>query len=134
LWPNFWVLIRNFRGLTKIRNALVSIRGLRAGIPTQDLPNTRICNHGADMFSANTPLNITSTFHSNVRFNDFITDDRDNSAFYYKFIQLVQLMPSASSELMGYAARQCCPTFLYIGAHLTDGCGGAGALWRLQLQ
>jgi hypothetical protein len=22
--------------------------------------------------------------------------------------------------------RQCCPTFLYIGAHLTDGCGGAG--------
>jgi hypothetical protein len=27
---------------------------------------------------------------------------------------------------------QCCPTFLYIGAHLTDGCGGAGALWRLQ--
>jgi hypothetical protein len=25
------------------------------------------------------------------------------------------------------AIRQCCPTFLYIGAHLTDGCGGAGA-------
>jgi hypothetical protein len=25
-----------------------------------------------------------------------------------------------------------CPTFLYIGAHLTDGCGGAGAVWRLQ--
>jgi hypothetical protein len=22
---------------------------------------------------------------------------------------------------------QCCPTFLYIGAHLTDGWGGAGA-------
>jgi hypothetical protein len=22
---------------------------------------------------------------------------------------------------------QCCLTFLYIGAHLTDGCGGAGA-------
>jgi hypothetical protein len=20
--------------------------------------------------------------------------------------------------------KQCCPTFLYIGAHLTDGCGG----------
>jgi hypothetical protein len=28
--------------------------------------------------------------------------------------------------------QQCCPTFLYIGAHLTDGCGGAGAVWRLQ--
>jgi hypothetical protein len=28
--------------------------------------------------------------------------------------------------------RQCCPTFLYIGAHLTDGCGGTGAMWRLQ--
>jgi hypothetical protein len=27
---------------------------------------------------------------------------------------------------------QCCPTFLYIGAHLTDGCGGAGAVWRWQ--
>jgi hypothetical protein len=27
---------------------------------------------------------------------------------------------------------QCCPTFLYTGAHQTDGCGGAGALWRLQ--
>jgi hypothetical protein len=27
---------------------------------------------------------------------------------------------------------QCCPTLLYIGAHLTDGCGGAGAMWRLQ--
>jgi hypothetical protein len=26
---------------------------------------------------------------------------------------------------------QRCPTFLYIGAHLTDGCGGAGAVWRL---
>jgi hypothetical protein len=23
--------------------------------------------------------------------------------------------------------EQCCPTFLYIGAHLTDGCAGAGA-------
>jgi hypothetical protein len=30
--------------------------------------------------------------------------------------------------------QQCCPTFLYIGAHLTDGCGGAGAMWRLQQQ
>jgi hypothetical protein len=27
---------------------------------------------------------------------------------------------------------QCCPTYLYIGAHLTDGCGGAGAVWRFQ--
>jgi hypothetical protein len=25
-----------------------------------------------------------------------------------------------------------CPKFLYIGAHLTDGCGGAGGKWRLQ--
>jgi hypothetical protein len=24
--------------------------------------------------------------------------------------------------------EQCCPTFLYTGAHLTDGCGGAGAM------
>jgi hypothetical protein len=31
-----------------------------------------------------------------------------------------------------FTLEQCCPTFLYIGAHLTDGCGGAGALWRLQ--
>jgi hypothetical protein len=28
--------------------------------------------------------------------------------------------------------KQCCPTYLYIGAHLTDGCGGAGAVWRFQ--
>jgi hypothetical protein len=28
--------------------------------------------------------------------------------------------------------RQCCPTCLYIGGHLTDGCGGAGAVWRFQ--
>jgi hypothetical protein len=27
---------------------------------------------------------------------------------------------------------QWCPTFLYIGAHLTDDCGGAGAVWRVQ--
>jgi hypothetical protein len=27
---------------------------------------------------------------------------------------------------------QSCPTFLYIEAHLTDGCGGAGGVWRLQ--
>jgi hypothetical protein len=27
---------------------------------------------------------------------------------------------------------QRCSTFLYIGAHLTDGCGGAGAVWRFQ--
>jgi hypothetical protein len=26
-----------------------------------------------------------------------------------------------------YTLNQCCPTFLYIGAHLTDVCGGAGA-------
>jgi hypothetical protein len=29
--------------------------------------------------------------------------------------------------------RQCCPTFLYIGAHLTDGCGGAGAVWIIAI-
>jgi hypothetical protein len=28
--------------------------------------------------------------------------------------------------------HQRCPTFLYIGARLTDDCGGAGAVWRLQ--
>jgi hypothetical protein len=27
---------------------------------------------------------------------------------------------------------QCCPTFLYIRAHLTDGCRGAGAMWQFQ--
>jgi hypothetical protein len=27
---------------------------------------------------------------------------------------------------------QRCPTFLYIGWHLTDVCVGAGAVWRLQ--
>jgi hypothetical protein len=32
----------------------------------------------------------------------------------------------------GETLSQRCPTFLYIGAHLTDGCGGAGAVWRLQ--
>jgi hypothetical protein len=31
-----------------------------------------------------------------------------------------------------FTLQQRCPTFLYIGAHLTDGCGGAGAVWRLQ--
>jgi hypothetical protein len=36
------------------------------------------------------------------------------------------------SEWIGKDVDQCCPTFLYIGPHLTDGCGGAGALWRLQ--
>jgi hypothetical protein len=30
------------------------------------------------------------------------------------------------------SVEQCCPTFLYTVAHLTDGCGGAGAAWRLQ--
>jgi hypothetical protein len=33
-----------------------------------------------------------------------------------------------------YSLHQCCPTFLYVGAHLTDGRGGAGALWRFQQQ
>jgi hypothetical protein len=33
-----------------------------------------------------------------------------------------------------YAIDQCCPTFLYIGAHLNNGCGGAGAVGRLQQQ
>jgi hypothetical protein len=32
----------------------------------------------------------------------------------------------------GIHVELCCPTFLYIGTHLTDGCGGAGAVWRLQ--
>jgi hypothetical protein len=34
-------------------------------------------------------------------------------------------------EIITDRLGQCCPTFLYIGAHLTDGCGGAGAVWRL---
>jgi hypothetical protein len=34
--------------------------------------------------------------------------------------------------LPAQSLSQCCPTYLYIGAHLTDGCGGAGAVWRFQ--
>jgi hypothetical protein len=37
-----------------------------------------------------------------------------------------------SPLLFNFALEQCCPTYLYIGAHLTDGCGGAGAVWRFQ--
>jgi hypothetical protein len=37
-----------------------------------------------------------------------------------------------SQHLVNISVDQCCPTFLYIGALLTDGCGGAGAVWRLQ--
>jgi hypothetical protein len=42
---------------------------------------------------------------------------------------------SFSSQIFVFSSeylRQCCPTYLYIGAHLTDGCGGAGAVWRFQ--
>jgi hypothetical protein len=39
---------------------------------------------------------------------------------------------SAVGIATGYRLDQCCPTFLYVGAHVTDGCGGAGAVWRLQ--
>jgi hypothetical protein len=34
--------------------------------------------------------------------------------------------------ILKWILEQCCPTYLYIGAHLTDGCGGAGAVWRFQ--
>jgi hypothetical protein len=53
----------------------------------------------------------------------------------------VPLLPTASTARIYannlkaghmYVYMQCCPTFSYIGAHLTDGCGGAGAVWRLQ--
>jgi hypothetical protein len=41
---------------------------------------------------------------------------------------LIHEQPGSNPNLV----QQCCPTFLYIGAHLTDGCGGAGAVWRLK--
>jgi hypothetical protein len=34
--------------------------------------------------------------------------------------------------LVSHTIEQRCPPFLYIGARLSDGCGGAGAVWRLQ--
>jgi hypothetical protein len=37
---------------------------------------------------------------------------------------------SCSLYMITNGSEQGCPTFLYIGAHLTDGCGGA--MWRLQ--
>jgi hypothetical protein len=30
------------------------------------------------------------------------------------------------------SVKQWCPTFLHTGAHLIDGCGGAGAVLRLE--
>jgi hypothetical protein len=42
------------------------------------------------------------------------------------------LTPFLTKLQTHYPPCQCCPTFLYIGAHLTDGCGGAAAVWRLQ--
>jgi hypothetical protein len=48
----------------------------------------------------------------------------------------VHTCPNAGGHEIGPSwaihLQQCCPTFLYIGAHLTDGCGDAGAVWRLQ--
>jgi hypothetical protein len=41
-------------------------------------------------------------------------------------------MRPQSARQQRHTVHQCCPAFLYIGAHLTDGCGGAGAVWRLQ--
>jgi hypothetical protein len=40
--------------------------------------------------------------------------------------------PNVGTDFGTQDLTQCCPTFLYIGDHLTDGCGGAGAVWRLQ--
>jgi hypothetical protein len=45
------------------------------------------------------------------------------------FIETFQMLEQAYGE---GCLSQCCPTSLYIGAHLTDGCGGARAGWRLQ--
>jgi hypothetical protein len=42
------------------------------------------------------------------------------------------ISPSSQYNTVQNNVDQRCSTFLYIGAHLTDGCGGAGAVWRLQ--
>jgi hypothetical protein len=47
-------------------------------------------------------------------FYELLTNSKVPEMFVYKYIS------------------QSCLTFLYIGAHLTDGCGGAGAVWRLE--
>jgi hypothetical protein len=52
----------------------------------------------------------------------FILEDSMTGQNYLEFLQ---------NELPEQLEQRC-PTFLYIGAHLTDGCGGAGAMWKLQ--
>jgi hypothetical protein len=54
--------------------------------------------------------------------------------FLFQLCPTVTLKPLANVNtlLKDHSLEQCCPTFLYIGAHVTDGCGGAGAMWRLQ--
>jgi hypothetical protein len=47
------------------------------------------------------------------------------------YVQRVSLWGGGISRRYQYLEQRC-PTFLYIGAHLTDGCGGAGDVWRLQ--
>jgi hypothetical protein len=53
------------------------------------------------------------------------------SAYLFK-IHFHTCLPSMPRSKWPLPLRQCCPTFSYTGAHLTDGCGGAGAVWRLQ--
>jgi hypothetical protein len=56
-----------------------------------------------------------------------------------KYYQVMYRLPLSAFSLQAFLTSsfrhtlvQCCPTFLYIGAHLTDGRGGAGAVWLLQ--
>jgi hypothetical protein len=61
--------------------------------------------------------------------------ERKNSAFTPYTTVAVQVPCILVANMFGTdAIHQWCPTFLYIGAHLTDGFGGAGAMWRVQQQ
>jgi hypothetical protein len=56
-----------------------------------------------------------------------------SSRFLYRhFPHIWRSVLAICSSARRNVIEQCCPTFLYIGAHLTDGCGGVGAAWRLQ--
>jgi hypothetical protein len=67
----------------------------------------------------------------NAKRTIFLSDFSQNCN---EFTTNIKKFPKAkfSEHLFCDTLSQCCPTFLYIGVHLTDGCGGAGAVWRLQ--
>jgi hypothetical protein len=50
----------------------------------------------------------------------------------FQTVPVSVLMPQLSICNLLNGVRQCCPMFLYIGARLTDGCGGAGAIIIIQ--